>query len=221
METLQKSRSITHAPTSLDAWAEFCFDVDQCPIQMALISYPFLRGLRITDPEPLVPRTSVEARPNSLSRQIGRGYQPPHTDGAHLTNPPAYVMLWALEASPDQAGTHIRKFDFELLDDGFFENIRGSVWSVKTRSDSYHYSKFWHPKNQIRWDSACFKRCANGGMSPWEVDEGLAKLPAKRISWDARTALIINNKTVLHGRENASGGENNNRKLFRVYWYEQ
>ena len=134
--------------------------------------------------------------------------------------PPAYVMLWSLQAHPGQTGTHVRRFNQNLLDNDFFERLRSSVWSVRTRSDRYHYSKLWHIGGAIKWDSACFKRCAIGDLTPEEVDEALSGLPSEEISWASQKALILNNRTVLHGRGDATGSENNNRKLFRVYWYE-
>jgi hypothetical protein len=56
---------------------------------------------RSTDPPvtSLRPQDTDEARPNSLSSRYGKAAQPLHTDGAHLPEPPDFVLLLAEKTS--------------------------------------------------------------------------------------------------------------------------
>ncbi len=203
------------------AWSEFTFCDGEDPVAVARSLFEELQFTRSSCPECLVPIDKRSARPNSLSRSVGRTEQPPHTDGAHLSLPPAYILLWSLTADESHARTNIWEIHLSALDTNFVLNLRRSIWSVRTRSDRFHYRRCLEADGSIRWDSACFRRCVVGSVRPREVDQQLSKMIKQEVTWKPGKAVLINNRRTLHGRSDSSGRQDDNRRLFRVSFYEQ
>lgn len=147
----------------------------------------------------LVAKHQSAAQVNSLSRRYGLGEQAPHTDGAHLANPPDYLVLWATEwtATP----TLLRSFDASRLRDPVFAALAKTVWSVRLNSHRYYYVRpITLAPFRIRWDPGCFVRDRTKRVGIAEVEEAIAALPIHEFRWRPGEALVVDNRRTLHAR---------------------
>lgn len=207
-------------PHSDLSWREFRFASTENPVKAAM---NFIGGngrFRISPVERLKPITKQAARPNSLSRTYGLGRQPPHTDGAHLEDPPAFILLWSAATDLGQTPTVLRDYAPQYLDKTFFEEFSNSIWSVRINSRSFFYTRpIFSNGREIKWDSGCFVKCVTGDFERRDVDAQMETLPAVEYFWRERYALLINNRRVLHGRGAVAHPQAMSRELFRVSFY--
>lgn len=203
-------------------WTSFEFSQNDCPISLAkdILGPSFLRKSDLIDR--LTPVPECEAKPNTLSRRTGLSEQPPHTDGAHETCPPAYVLLWCESPSEEQVPTHLRRFLPELLEGHFTKEFKNSIWSVRLNSRQFFYSRpILDNGVKIRWDSGCYIKCASHGLDRAMVDASLSGLPSVEFRWRHRLALLIDNRRTLHGRAAITSSAQLKRELFRVAFYDR
>lgn len=200
-------------------FSEFEFDLGENPIELARNIFEELQFTRMSKPKCLVPLEKDAAQQNTLSKIIGRAEQNPHTDGAHLSKPPLYLLLWSMESNDTHAKTNVWKANLSELEKRFLKEFRNSIWCVRTRSDRFHYSRCMWRDGSIRWDSGCFIHCMTGPLNREEVDQQLSGLSKFEITWEPGKAVLIDNWTALHGRGNSSSTKDDNRRIYRVYFY--
>lgn len=200
-------------------FSEFRFGFGENPVDLARAYFEELQFTHNSHQKCLVPLAKLEARQNTLSKIVGRAEQNPHTDGAHLSNPPFYILLWSMNSNHSHAKTNVWKASLSELDTKFLTDFRQSIWCVRTRSDKFHYRKCLEANGTIRWDSGCFRKCVSGSLDSAEVDQQLSKLSKYEITWEPGKAVLIDNRMALHGRGDSKDPKNNNRKIYRVYFY--
>lgn len=203
-------------------WTTFNFSKSECPISIAKEKLGADYWHWSENIDKLTPIPEHKAKPNSLSRRIGLGEQPQHTDGAHLTRPPAFILLWCVSGSKNSVPTHLRKFIPELLSHSFIDTFRESIWSVRLNTRQFFYSRpMMKNCSEIKWDSGCYVRCASHALDPTGVDAIFRCLPSVEFHWRDRLALLINNRRTLHGRAAITSSAQTKRELFRVTFYDR
>lgn len=191
----------------IEYWLALQYEAAGSPIDLALdvLAEP----KTIVQSRVLTPRPFAEARSNSLSSRYGLGEHPPHTDGAHLSSPPRYLVFWMDKPDATHTPTQLRKFDPMALESSFCKRFERSIWLVRIRSGHYVYVKpISNNGLHIVWDSGCFTKDATGLLSKEIVEEHLSRLPAEDFHWSPGLVLVVNNRRTLHSRARVQRPEN-------------
>jgi len=160
----------------------------------------------------LAPTNRCAANPRSLSARYGLSQFPWHTDGAHWSTPPRYLIIGCLEADQQAAETLICEGrNFAPLNSTV---ARSSVFRVTNSCNSFYAT--------ARGTSDCFYRYDPGCMTPMDVGarEIMRAIDHEEpedehtIEWCAGMFLLLDNWRFLHRR--AATIESAERKLLRV-----
>jgi hypothetical protein len=160
----------------------------------------------------LRPTDTRDSPPNSLSAKYGKGAQPLHTDGAHLTEPPDVVVLACAKGSTTPT----------LLWSGKHQTIpaapssaRHGVFLVNGGINSFFAVAY--ANGRYRYDPGCMTPCdarARECVSFFEEQMAMAV----EHSWDAAgRVLAIDNRAALHAR--ASAVDEPQREIERISFY--
>ncbi|GGL98396.1 hypothetical protein GCM10010129_47630 [Streptomyces fumigatiscleroticus] len=147
----------------------------------------------------LRPRSRDEARKNSLSAQFGKGEQPLHTDGAHLDDPPDFVVLACENTSETPTRIWIRKYGNAFSYPP--EYLSHGIFLVQNGRDSFYSPAF--SDGRYRYDPGCMIPCDARARDVVQFfDEAAAA--AVEFMWDAPgKLLVIDNRRALHARGSA------------------
>lgn len=165
----------------------------------------------------LRPTTQEQANPSSLSATHGRGEQPLHTDGAHLSEPPDVVLLYAEE--PNETPTllwtpEIRGEGQPPLVPGRPSHAADGVFLVRSGNDRF-LTTAYTDANGYRYDPGCMTPCDQRARSVVRHFQE-AQTSALRHAWSLpNQVLVINNHNVLHARA-AVSEEDTGRVLTRI-----
>lgn len=138
----------------------------------------------------------------SLTREFGLAAFPLHTDGAHLERPPDFVCLAAATADGSGAATTL----LPLADIGkssrFAAALDHGVFRLRRRTGArYLLARF---EDGIRYDPACMVPVTDDARYVARVLAESSAL-ARPWRWAGRpTALLLDNRRALHGREPAT-----------------
>jgi len=157
--------------------------------RLGLVEVPVRKG----DPPvtKLRPVSKENARPNSLSSRYGKGNQPLHTDGAHLIDPPDFVVLLCNGVS--DTPTFLAKPKLHGID-----YTAHGVFLVVNGRDSF-FSTAWSG-TRLRYDPGCMTPCDARARKAAEQLKALRKA-AHEHSWEEPgLVLVIDNKLTLHAR---------------------
>lgn len=154
-----------------------------------------------------------EARPRSLSQLSGRGAQPWHVDGAHLPEPPRYLVLGCLDALGTGAPTT------GLLHFGKVGALAGPAarcqpFAVRNGRSSFYATVVNPDCSWVRYDPGCMTPLTPEGE---ELAEELSLKnvePSAAIAWHSGDILVIDNWAVFHRRFAPAG--NGQRTLMRI-----
>lgn len=155
----------------------------------------------------LRPTTEEEAKPRSLSAQVGLGAQPLHTDGAHQELPPDFLVF--VSERPSSTPTwlcHVHSHDVPWHD------LRGGMFLVGGGP-----SAFFAPAlegRRLRFDPGCMAACdARARAATLFLSDTTS---ATRFEWTAPgQVLVVDNGRTLHGRGQVDDGDLD-RELVRV-----
>lgn len=152
----------------------------------------------------LAPVRVESARPSSISAKVGLGAQPLHTDGAHMTRPPHWVLLWS--ALPSKTATRVwRPRDAQV------RLNRTGVFLVGMGANA-RYANAIDSAGRLRFDAGCMRPADPVAR---ELAAVLSAPPASEIidlSWsDPETYVMIRNDMVLHGRAAVVDGDEGRR----------
>lgn len=157
------------------------------------------------------------AHPKSLSAAYGLGQQPLHTDGAHLPDPPDFVVL--ISKNPSATPTRLWSASSFLRKRptlGLIDALRHGMFLVLNGSESFYaptLSAAW-----FRYDPGCMTACDARAR---DVEEFFAsQLPeAATHEWSrADQVLLLNNRRTLHARS-AVSKDDLDRELIRVAFH--
>jgi hypothetical protein len=201
-------------------WTVFDFGQEEDPVPIAIRMLGARSSQLSVVRETIVPKLVDEARANSISAVFGLSEIPPHTDGAHLKNPPKYLLMWMNEVDTTETSTAVFEFNRKYLPKDWVLDFEKSIWAVKVRSDRYFYACPVSRDLSIRWDPGCFIVPRRGKLTRANVIEMLHTLPSHRIQLGKNRALLLDNWRVLHGRDSVVGPNYMRRKLLRVSMFE-
>ena len=163
------------------------------------------------------PERIESARPNTLSSRYGLGAFPFHTDAAHWTTPPDYVMLFC--KNPGRGGRCTQLVDTHNLtkDGAIRQALKSAVWT--TGHLSPHFCVAAHEAIdglQMRYDPACMTPAGPESHKLQQLlDLRIAESTRSTIPWVKGSLLVIDNKRMLHARGKASTADPD-RVLVRV-----
>lgn len=158
---------------------------------------------RSTDPpvSVLEPTESKLAHPRSLSALYGTGPQPLHTDGAHLLDPPDYLLLSC--EIPSAVPTYLMPVCVDGRVDGPISDLENGLFVVSTGR-----AKFLSPAvnaARVRYDPGCMTPADSRAryVASYFVDR-LKR--AETFEWnEPGLVLAVANSAVLHARGDAAG----------------
>jgi hypothetical protein len=163
----------------------------------------------------LRPVTESTAHPSSLSVVYGLGKQPLHTDGAHLQEPPAFLvficerptttatLLWRPDVPGRRSGP--RTMSAEALRHGMFvvRNGRDSFYAPVLSGSSYRY------------DPGCMTPCDARAREVQDYFEQQSSRAAAHEWSAAGQVLVVDNRHALHARA-AVAEDDLDRELTRI-----
>jgi hypothetical protein len=157
----------------------------------------------------LEPSSAADAREQSLSASYGVGPQPLHTDGAHQTAPPDYILLSSAVSS--EVPTFLWSYKSSSSNRPT-SDLRNGLFTVRSGKTAFLAPAL--ASKQLRYDPGCMTPSdARARRAAEYFDSRLAH--ATQFAWDEPgLVLVIANSFVLHARGDASAELE--RKLVRI-----
>jgi Taurine catabolism dioxygenase TauD, TfdA family len=160
----------------------------------------------------LMPTDPRHAPRRSLSAKYGKGAQPLHTDGAHLTEPPDFIVL-ANECPNDTPtllwrGRKVR----DRIWFAFPEDLTHGVFLVSNGKDSFFSTA--RQGSRFRYDPGCMTPCDERARKAVSYFENAIKSAEEHHWATPGQVLVIDNRRALHAR--ASAVDEPGRELQRV-----
>jgi hypothetical protein len=147
----------------------------------------------------LRPLDNGEARPNSLSSRYGKAVQPLHTDGAHLAEPPDFVLLLAEKTS--EVPTLLWKCEIIHYQLPSYNDLLHGVFLVRNGSESFFRTAA--SGLDLRYDPGCMAPCDERSRRTVRFFADVTKSAVEH-HWDTPgKVLLIDNRRVLHARADA------------------
>jgi Taurine catabolism dioxygenase TauD, TfdA family len=196
-----------------DGWASGQGDVDSVRRQAASLGWAEVAPRR-GDPAVslLRPAGAGAAHPRSLSAVYGLGQQPLHTDGAHLSAPPDFIVLISQEPSATptrlwQGGkSHSGRTGMPL------DAMQHGMFLVRNGRDSFYAPAL--SGSRYRYDPGCMTACdARAREAAQYLDQQHAE--ATSHEWAGGEVLVVDNRHALHARAAVAEGDLG-RELARV-----
>lgn len=177
--------------------------------QLKLVPVPNRRG------EPLVsrlrPTTEQEAKPRSLSAQVGLGTQPLHTDGAHQESPPDFLVF--VSERPSSTPTLLRHVHGQSVP---WDDLRGGMFLVGVGSSAFFAPalKGAGATRRLRFDPGCMRPCdARARLAARFLSD---RTSITRVDWTSPgQILVLDNRRTLHGRGDVDD-DDLDRELVRI-----
>jgi TfdA family taurine catabolism dioxygenase TauD len=167
---------------------------------------------RSTDPPvtSLRPLDTDEAKQNSLSSRYGKSTQPLHTDGAHLHEPPDFVLLLAETTST--VPTLLWKPMIIHYQHPVYNDLLHGVFLVRNGSESFFRTAA--SSLDLQYDPGCMDPCDERSRSAARFFAEVSRSAVEH-QWDEPgKVLLINNRRVLHAR--AAAEDEPDREIKRV-----
>lgn len=193
-------------------WATGTGSIDEIREQAAELGWTEVATRRGDPPvSQLRPASRSGARPNSLSARYGLGAQPLHTDGAHLEQPPKFVVL--LAEQPTLTPTLLYRLAHRPSGNPIpWDALRCGMFLVHNWRDS-----FFAPVHGsvTRYDPGCMSPCDQRAyLAVRHFEAALAD--AVMHEWlNPGQLLMIHNWSALHARAAVADGDDD-RQLTRV-----
>jgi len=158
----------------------------------------------------LRPQTQAQAHPRSLSATYGLGHQPLHTDGAHLPEPPDWIVL--LAQAPNTTPTTLRAVPHGDSAVPWHAMLSG-IFLV--RSGNQPFLAHAATGSRIRYDPGCMTPCDQRARIAAQF---LAdRKDTHEHGWtQPNQMLLIDNRQILHARHEVSETDATTRVLHRL-----
>jgi alpha-ketoglutarate-dependent taurine dioxygenase len=145
---------------------------------------------------------AADAPRRSISAVHGKGRQPLHTDGAHLPDPPDFVVLHS--AGPSPTPTWLWGAGQSTPLTGGPDGLDHGIFLV-----GYGPSAFFSPARQfgrrVRFDPVCMVACDARAREAAAYLSAATEQGAVAHEWAGTDEiLVIDNRRVLHGRGDAT-----------------
>jgi alpha-ketoglutarate-dependent taurine dioxygenase len=161
--------------------------------------------------EELAPTRREDAESRSLSAIHGLSCFPLHTDGAHLIEPPRFIVLACVNPGSTSVPTVLARFR-DLGVDG-----KAGVYLVRNGRRSF-YSSIRDPSRPfIRFDQGCMTPIDDHARRTMDAiaDSG-ASIEQTAIYWRKGDVLILDNWSMLHGRGLPTSSVSPDRRILRT-----
>lgn len=166
--------------------------------------------------ETLKPIPASNAPPRSLSIVHGTGAFPLHTDGAHLSDPPRFILLACLEPGIAPAPTTLFRFADIGLDDCERSECEHSTFLFRNGCRSFYSSITDRSRPFVRFDSGCMVPTDAASEATLKcISNRVGSLSPYHFEWHCGDILLIDNWQALHGR-GATTNSGDGRHLLRV-----
>lgn len=167
--------------------------------------------------EKLSPLQPSMAKTKSLSAAHGVKTLPMHIDGAHLTEPPHFIILACKCPDSSPVPTVLVRFDELGLTSAELQECEAAPFLVRNGRRSF-YSTISSPfRPFLRFDQECMSPVTRAAS---DVSRSIAACVLRSdpaiIDWAAGDIVIIDNWRVLHGRGLQSSAASTDRRLIRV-----
>lgn len=160
----------------------------------------------------LIPTDRQSANRRSLSVRYGLSPFPWHTDGAHWSTPPRYIVMGCLEAAPCTAQTlFCEGSTFDPLN---VDGARSSVFRITNGGNSFYAAARGSFDRYYRFDPGCMTPVDAGAQEIVRSIDLFEPSDEQAITWQAGKFLLLDNWRFLHRRGSAQGSTE--RKLLRV-----
>ena len=161
-----------------------------------------------------IPRESAHRA--SLSARFGLGALPLHTDGAHLVRPPNVVLLEASAHgnTEDRVSTLLLRVRPRTVSPDLWHALGQGVFHVRAQGG---FLSSVRTGMTIRFDPGCMAPLdpvARGAYRDLQRASG----KAIKYSWGRGRILIIDNTSVVHGREPAPLGSERVLRRVMMRW---
>lgn len=160
----------------------------------------------------LVPTEQQAANPQSLSARYGLSEFPWHTDGAHWSTPPRYLVMACFEADQQAADTLI--CEGRLFDPLNSVAARSAVFRIINGGNSFYASARPPSDCYYRYDPGCMTPTNDRAREVVSAIDQEKPVHEHKIEWGAGKFLLLDNWRYLHRRTAATGSAK--RKLLRV-----
>jgi hypothetical protein len=173
------------------------------------------RGGRVV--ESLSPMDQKKARPNSLSTIHGLASFPFHTDGAHLLQPPRFIVLVCAAPGSRPVPTTLVHFQHLRFRAAERARLEATPFLFRNGQRSFYSTICLSTRPFIRFDQGCMEAIDSEGRAVMKAisDRALA-MGSNDIHWRRGGALIINNWNVMHGRGFVESQASSDRLIFRA-----
>ena len=154
----------------------------------------------------LSPYTREAAPRGSMSAITGTGPQPMHTDCAHLSLPPRYVLLRCLSRGEANCPTRIWRPNLRDLEGSTASLLRRPGWVVRGggRHPPFYaqvLNRTWLGEPFFRFDSCCMAPPGNDGSLADAIRSGVqAHSCCYDLFWAEQDILLLDNWICLHAR---------------------
>jgi Taurine catabolism dioxygenase TauD, TfdA family len=167
--------------------------------------------------EPLIPTKQTGAHAKSLSVVHGLGSFPMHTDGAHLPQPPRFVVLVCASPGTAQVPTTLLRFRDLHVTEHDRTLLEAAPFLVRNGRRSFYSTICSRSRPFIRFDEGCMApQSKEGEASARLIERRSAEIGVTAVHWLIGDVLIIDNWNVMHGRGLGATQASSDRKLFRV-----
>jgi hypothetical protein len=167
--------------------------------------------------EPLIPTKQTGANAKSLSVMHGLGSFPMHTDGAHLPQPPRFVVLVCASPGTIAVPTTLLRFRDLHATEQERDLLEAAPFLVRNSRRSFYSTICSRSRPFIRFDEGCMvPQGKEAQASARLIAHRVKEVGVTAVHWRIGDVLIIDNWNVLHGRGLAGTQASPDRKLFRV-----
>jgi alpha-ketoglutarate-dependent taurine dioxygenase len=165
----------------------------------------------------LLPKSRIDAHPNSLSNIHGAERFPFHTDGAYLDCPPKYMVLRYCAGVENPTPTEILPFVSKLSNENILI-LKREMWAVRGRNRNFYTSILTSSPSKsdliLRYDNGCMKPIEQTSFFEHLITISLNERIF--INWQPGKTLFLNNWRALHARPQVKSDEINTRTLQRI-----
>jgi hypothetical protein len=173
------------------------------------------RGGRLI--ETLAVVSADQANANSLSARYGTGTFPLHTDGAHLPEPPHFLVLACVRPGSSPVPTVLARFDALGLGPAEIEVCEAAPFLVRNGRRSFYSTILAPSRPFVRFDSGCMAAINDAAIEITQTILACAgSLSLPSIEWAPGDILVIDNWQILHGRGRSAVAASTGRELLRV-----
>jgi L-asparagine oxygenase len=168
--------------------------------------------------KPLMPQTTFEAKPNTLSSRYGAKAFPLHTETAYWRTPARFLAFYCSDPGAGRRRTLLVDTQQWELDRRQLALLRSEVWKVVSGRNRFLCTLFRSNARSaaVRFDKECMTPAVPTKVGSMVLIRDLiAQAKQTEISWNKGDLLIVDNHRILHGRSTSQINDPD-RRLLRI-----